>query len=307
MPDSPISATPYEVLGVSPLADTDELRRAYRRKLRETHPDTGGAPETFHAVQHAWELIGDPRLRAAYDRGASGSAPTHPAWAPPAPRKRASRLIARSYGHPGGWRREQYLALIREWAGRGATLDDPYDPALVRAAPREIRHVLADAIAEEDTARAISALGIGFTVWHDVATSAGRGGPHEKIDHVVLASSGLFAILSEDWGEKVAFRRGEIIGPGLGDGERPFHTLSLRARTLARTARIRFTTLVVVVPDGASPDGVAEIGRMRGADCVVVQRSRLQNFLRTGTAASSINGTDLFDARTRLQESVRFV
>jgi len=37
---------------------------------------------------------------------------------------------------------------VREWAGRGVTLDDPYDPVLVRSAPRDIRHVLADALAE---------------------------------------------------------------------------------------------------------------------------------------------------------------
>ena len=69
MPDSPISATPYEVLGVSPSAGQDELRRAYRRLLRQTHPDTGGDAARFVAVQTAWERIGTPAHRAAYDSG----------------------------------------------------------------------------------------------------------------------------------------------------------------------------------------------------------------------------------------------
>ncbi|HEY8281894.1 MAG TPA: DnaJ domain-containing protein, partial [Leifsonia sp.] len=59
MSDSPASATPYEVLGVSPSVTHEELRRAYRRLLRETHPDTGGTAARFQAVQAAWELIGD--------------------------------------------------------------------------------------------------------------------------------------------------------------------------------------------------------------------------------------------------------
>ena len=34
MPESPAQVTPYQVLGVAPTVDHDELRRAYRRKLR---------------------------------------------------------------------------------------------------------------------------------------------------------------------------------------------------------------------------------------------------------------------------------
>ncbi|MFW8745281.1 DnaJ domain-containing protein, partial [Mesorhizobium japonicum] len=58
MPDSPLAASPYEVLRVPATATDDELRRAYRRRLRETHPDTGGSAREFDRVQRAWELIG---------------------------------------------------------------------------------------------------------------------------------------------------------------------------------------------------------------------------------------------------------
>ncbi|MEJ1230689.1 MAG: J domain-containing protein [Galbitalea sp.] len=187
MPDSPIAPTPYEVLGVSPAATEDQLRRAYRRRLRETHPDTGGRAGEFTAVQLAWEKIGTPAARAAYDGGRGSTAGHETFEARASTPRRDSRPTARSHGHPGGWRRERYLALIREWVGRGAAPENPYDPALVRSAPREIRHILADAIAEEASARAFAQLGIAFTIWHDVATG---DGPDEKIDHIVLGPTG---------------------------------------------------------------------------------------------------------------------
>jgi len=50
---------PYDILGVSPDASADEIRRAYRRRARETHPDHGGNPDEFQAVQMAWEVLRD--------------------------------------------------------------------------------------------------------------------------------------------------------------------------------------------------------------------------------------------------------
>src|ERR1041384_4884705 len=51
MAESPLSESPYEVLGVSADADAAALRLAYRRALRTAHPDTGGDATRFHAVQ----------------------------------------------------------------------------------------------------------------------------------------------------------------------------------------------------------------------------------------------------------------
>lgn len=306
--DSPLARSPYDILGVPASASQDELRRAYRLKLRETHPDTGGAAAHFHAVQHAWELVGTPEARAAYDRGGArvidGERTT---WAPAAPPKRPdSRPQARAYGHPGGWYRERYLELLHEWMGRGVSVPDPYDPALLRSAPREVRHLLAAAVAEEDTARALATLGIGFTVWHDVRTAAG-GVEHGKIDHIVLGPTGLWAMLSEDWGEPVKTKRGELIGPALEPGERPVHELSVRARAFARSARVRFSGLVIVVPDGASPEGVMSLGSVRGAQALLVQRPRLVDLVRNGIPGVGIGGTDLFEVRTRVAGAVDFI
>ncbi|MFD1722583.1 J domain-containing protein [Amnibacterium endophyticum] len=304
MSDSPMSASPYEVLGVPASASDDDLRRAYRRLLRETHPDTGGDTQRFIAVQTAWERIGSPDARARYDGGRTPTG-TQEAWAaPPARGERVphSRPTARTYGHPGGWRRERYLALVKEWVGIGEPVPDPYDPVLVRRAPREIKRLLADALAEEATARRLATLGIGYTVWHDVAT----GVPDEKIDHLVLGPTGLFAIQSEDYGAPVQVRRGELHGDAI-LGERPVHDLAVRAKAVARAARVRFTGLLLVLPDEHLEDPAEAVGTSRGAEQVVLRASLLLTALRDGLPDGRVvGGSEIFDVRTRLQAAVRF-
>jgi hypothetical protein len=304
--DSPLSTSAYEVLGVEPTADEDTLRRAYRLRLRQTHPDTGGDAAVFIQVQRAWELVGTPEGRAAYDRGHGFAEETvWSGWQAP-PARTDTRPRARSYGHPGGWRRERYLALIREWAGRGVELADPYDPALVRSAPREIRRLLADALAEEETARTVSDLGMGFTVWHDVAGGADAAA-HGKLDHVVLSPSGLYGVMSEDFGGPVGFRRGEVVGAAVG-GLTPVATLLADMRVVARAARVRFSGAIVVLPDDDLTQAVTPLGKVRGLPVVVVRQSALRLVLRTGLpGARDIGGNELFDVRTRLQQTVRFV
>ena len=300
---SPLASTPYAVLGVADDASDAELRRAYRRRLRETHPDTGGDARQFDRVQRAWEQVGTPEARAAYDSGSTRLTEAARTWAPaaPTPRADASRPQARTHGHPGGWYRERYLDLLQEWVGRGAAIPNPYDPTLVRSAPREIQHLLAAAIAEEETAVALASLGIGFTVWHDVATDVG------KIDHIVLGPTGLWGMLSEDWGGRVATKRGDLIGPGIGRDERPMHELAGRVRRFEREAKVRFSALAIVVPDDASPEGVMSLGTIRGAQTLLVQRPRLADLVRTRPAGLAFGGTDLFEVRTRVQSTARFV
>ncbi|MFF2494640.1 DnaJ domain-containing protein [Agromyces sp. NPDC058064] len=308
MPDSPLSDSPYEVLGVAADADATELRAAYRRALRVAHPDTGGDPARFHAVQRAWALVGTPSARAAFDRGSGGvAAPTRATWAPAAPRpRRDSRPLARSHGHPGGLSRERYLGLIREWVGRGVPLADPYDPALVRSAPRDIRHVLADALAEESTARSLSTLGIAYTIWHDLATDAAGHGLPPKLDHLVLGPTGLFAIQSEDWGGPVALKRGELVGEALA-GERPIRALAARAKAIGKAAKVRPTALVVVVPDQYAAEPIEFGGTNRGAIVALVRSSRLASAVREGLPGSAhLGGTEVMEVRSRLQAVVRF-
>lgn len=70
----------YEVLGVSKDASADEIKKAFRRKAVELHPDKAGGDETkFKEVNEAYEVLKDQAKRQRYDQfghagvgGASG-------------------------------------------------------------------------------------------------------------------------------------------------------------------------------------------------------------------------------------------
>lgn len=65
----------YGVLGLQSDAGSEDIKRAYRRRAREHHPDAGGDPERFKEVTHAYEVLSDPDRRARYDRfGDDGTA-----------------------------------------------------------------------------------------------------------------------------------------------------------------------------------------------------------------------------------------
>lgn len=48
---------PYQVLGVTPGTSHDELRRAWRRRALETHPDHGGDDASFSLVHRAYASL----------------------------------------------------------------------------------------------------------------------------------------------------------------------------------------------------------------------------------------------------------
>ena len=58
--------TPFEVLGVEPGADEEAIERAYRERVKESHPDHGGTPKEFQRVREAYEAI------VAGDAGSGG-------------------------------------------------------------------------------------------------------------------------------------------------------------------------------------------------------------------------------------------
>ena len=68
----------YEVLGVDRKADSTELKRAFREKARQYHPDINpgqSAEDRFKEANEAYAVLSDGKARARYDRyGFSGVA-----------------------------------------------------------------------------------------------------------------------------------------------------------------------------------------------------------------------------------------
>ncbi|PZD71818.1 Chaperone protein DnaJ [Acaryochloris thomasi RCC1774] len=82
---SPAALTYYKLLGLSPTASEDDVRRAYRQKSKLYHPDTTELPlekaaEQFQKLKEAYTTLSNAEARRHYDRQ----------FRPPVPRRTAA-------------------------------------------------------------------------------------------------------------------------------------------------------------------------------------------------------------------------
>lgn len=136
---------PYRVLGVPADATAEQLRDAYKRRIRETHPDLGGSRSDAADVNRAWDLIGDPDDRIVFDADrrredartteqaapADEPRPHRPGW-PTGPDGRDAR---RAREQQRAWQQEQddIWAAARENLAREERIREAQDAHQARA------------------------------------------------------------------------------------------------------------------------------------------------------------------------------
>ena len=57
----------YEELELTPFCTKEDIKKAYRKKMKKVHPDVGGDPEEFKQVQKAYLILSDSESRYKYD------------------------------------------------------------------------------------------------------------------------------------------------------------------------------------------------------------------------------------------------
>jgi curved DNA-binding protein CbpA len=140
---------PYKVLQVDPEAEEEVIAAAYRRLARKYHPDTATGAEAvgrMEAINAAWEVLGDPKRRAAHDRQRAVQAAmsrsyadrSAPDAAPPAPRDAsgAGTSAARPTSRPGtarpasSSRPPEPETVSRDWSSGRSSVGGGYDPSM---------------------------------------------------------------------------------------------------------------------------------------------------------------------------------
>lgn len=59
--------TLYDTLNLNPNCNKEDVRKAYKKKVKEVHPDKGGDPEEFKEVNRAYLILYDSESRYKYD------------------------------------------------------------------------------------------------------------------------------------------------------------------------------------------------------------------------------------------------
>ncbi|WP_042160169.1 J domain-containing protein [Paenibacillus gorillae] len=89
-----MATTYYDLLEITQQATPDQIKQAYRKLAKRHHPDTNGgsqeAEKRFKEVHEAYETLGDPDKRSAYDEQLAAGAQRAPGGGPKKPGRTAA-------------------------------------------------------------------------------------------------------------------------------------------------------------------------------------------------------------------------
>jgi curved DNA-binding protein CbpA len=142
---------PYKILQVDPEAEDEVIAAAYRRLARKYHPDTATGAEAvgrMEAINAAWEVLGDPKRRAAHDRQRAvqaamsrsyadrGAADTAAGGTSGSGSTEAGATAARPTSRPGtarpasSSRTPEPETVSRDWSSGRSSVGGGYDPSM---------------------------------------------------------------------------------------------------------------------------------------------------------------------------------
>ena len=146
---------PYKILQVDPEAEDEVIQAAYRRLAQKYHPDRAAGSEAVErmvAINAAWELIGEPDRRMAYDLsvrhrqsagqvggpgasspGGPSSRPTAPPGTPSADHATGPGAERQSGWAPPGSQPRPAETVSPDWTSGRSTTGGGYDAATMRA------------------------------------------------------------------------------------------------------------------------------------------------------------------------------
>lgn len=136
---------PYKILQVDPEAEEEVIAAAYRRLARKYHPDTASGPEAvgrMEAINAAWEVLGNPKRRAAHDRrraveaAMSRSGTAGPGGVADTTGSATAGTPSSQRPDPGLYRRsaperpQEPETVSRDWSSGRSTIGGGYDPSM---------------------------------------------------------------------------------------------------------------------------------------------------------------------------------
>jgi hypothetical protein len=288
----------YDVLGLPVNATAHQIKAAYRRAARATHPDHGGDAAEFRRVSLAYEVLSNPQARSRYDRSygaagpgaptdssgtfAAGPGPRHSAPGQRGPSASDSPVYVPAYGSP------DESPALPESIARQHIHGAPRKRGIFGAGARLRREALTVQLISRQILPAIPSA----RLVNGLHSPADNG----FIDHALLAGYRLALIDSMllprgnfRWDGRTLHKDGRIVepprlAPAVRRMQELFPELNVTGWTVIHSADGNLHEPVIDYTRGYDPDGIVPVHVVNAARLV----RELKQFLSSGPAPNTV-------------------